>query len=232
MQLEALERQIKECRLCERTLGKYGVVPRPIFGGGIGYPIFLTGQAPGRTEYERNAPFQGDAGKSIKALFEQCGLRNFDRVVYQTSVTKCFPGRRPGSSTDRMPSTREVANCLPFLAQQLDLVGPKLLVCLGGLSWKAFLSMQEADQPGFCSREIGVARPGDVKVPHMVGRRFQWRSTIVLPMIHPAGSANGARSRYPDHDRSSKDLLRASFAEIGVVTSGNSYKGMPLRGTG
>ena len=216
MQLEVLEKQIKECRRCESQLERYGVLPRPIFSGNAGYPIFLLGQAPGRTEYERNAPFQGDAGKTIKALFAKCGLRNFDGVVYQTSVTKCFPGRRLSSSTDRMPSSREVANCLPFLARQLEIVGPKLLVCLGGLSWKAFLSMQEAEQPGFCSREIGLGKPSEVKVPHMVGRRFLWRSTLVLPMIHPAGSANGARAKYPDHDRNSLELLRASFLEIGV----------------
>jgi uracil-DNA glycosylase family 4 len=216
MQLELLEKQIKECRRCESSLGRYGVVPRPIFSGRTDYPIFLLGQAPGRTEYEKNAPFQGDAGKSIKALFAKCGLRNFDNVVYQTSVTKCFPGRRAGSSTDRVPSAAEVANCLPFLAWQLEALGPKLLVCLGGLSWKAFLSMQETDQPGFCSREIGIAKPSEVKVPHMVGRRFHWRSTLVLPMIHPAGSANGARAQYPEQDRNSIELLKASFAEIGV----------------
>lgn len=216
MQLEALEKQIKECRQCEGILGKYGVEPRPIFSGGVGYPIVLVGQAPGRTEYERNAPFQGDAGKSIKALFAEYGVHNFDRVVYQTSVAKCFPGRRPGSSTDRMPSSKEVGNCLPFLVHELEIVKPKLLVCLGGLSWKAFLSMQETDQPGFCHREIGIAKPSEAKVPHMVGRRFLWRSIFVLPMIHPAGSANGARARYPEHDRKSKELLKTSLAEIGV----------------
>ncbi|QEY63796.1 hypothetical protein FXN65_17705 [Metapseudomonas lalkuanensis] len=214
--LSSLEECIKVCRKCERTLTKFGVEPRPIFSGGTGYPIFLLGQAPGKTEYERRAPFQGDAGKSIKAQFTACGLSNFERTVYQTSVTKCFPGRRPGSSTDRMPTAAEVKNCQPFLEQQLALVRPKLLVCLGGLSWTAFLSMQEAAEPGFCLREIGIERPRDVKLPHMVGRRFQWHSMLVLPMIHPAGSANGARSRYPDHDQESKALLAQSLIELGL----------------
>lgn len=216
--LDALEERISACRLCEGTLSKYGVQPRPIFHGGAGYPVFLLGQAPGRTEYERGKPFQGDAGRSIRALFAQCGLHDFDRVVYQTSVTKCFPGRRAGSSTDRMPGRCEVANCLPFLARQLELVRPRLLVCLGGLSWKAWLSMQEADQPGFCVRELGVARPGDARVPHVVGRRFCWGSTVVLPMIHPAGSANGARARFPEHDAGSKALLATLLVELGVIS--------------
>lgn len=216
MSLSILEMEIKSCRRCESTLCKYGVVPRPIFSGGIGYPIFLLGQAPGKTEYERNTPFQGDAGKSIRSLFTMCGLRDFEHVVYQTSITKCFPGRSAGSSTDRIPSDGEVENCLPFLIQQLEIVKPKLIVCLGVLSWKTFLRMQEAEQPGFCAREFGISKPNDVKVPHIVGRRFAWRSILVLPMIHPSGSANGARSKHPEHDRKSKELLKVSFAEIGA----------------
>lgn len=216
MTLSLLEKEIQACRKCASTLCKFDVEPRPIFSGNVGYPIFLLGQAPGKTEYERRTPFQGDAGKSIKAQFAACGLSNFERKVYQTSVTKCFPGRRPGAPTDRSPSVIEVKNCLPFLKRQLELVKPKLLVCLGGLSWKAFLSMQEAADPGFCSREIGISRPSDVRVPHMVGHRFQWGSTLVLPLIHPAGSANGARSQYPDHDRESKALLSTSLVELGL----------------
>lgn len=207
---------MNNCRRCEHHLARYGVVPRPIFGGRSSFPIVLVGQAPGRTEYERSAPFQGDAGKSIRALFANCGVTDFDQVVYQTSVTKCFPGRLPGSSTDRMPSAQEVANCLPFLSEQLEAVNPKLIVCLGGLSWRAVLAMLELDFPGFCIKTLKLKNPRAAKVSDVVGRRFTWRNTLVLPMIHPAGSANGSRSKYPEHDRTSKDLLRRSFSEIGL----------------
>jgi uracil-DNA glycosylase len=98
----------------------------------------LIGQAPGPTEYERNAPFQGDAGVSIRALFSACGLKDFDGIVYQTSVTKCFPGRRPKASSDRKPSAQEIKNCSDFLVRQLDLLRPKLIVCLGELAWKSY----------------------------------------------------------------------------------------------
>lgn len=216
MSLSDLGVEISSCRRCESTLCRYGIEPRPVFAGGAGAPVFLIGQAPGKTEYELGKPFQGDAGKTIKSLFVACGLRDFDRVVYQTSVTKCFPGRREGTSADRMPSVREVKNCMPFLKQQLDIVKPKLLVCLGQLSWKAILSMNEADQPGYCARVIGISKPNEAKIPHVVGRRFTWRGSLVIPMIHPAGSANGARSKYPDLDKKSKELLEASFVDIGV----------------
>lgn len=214
--LAALEARIRACRNCEAVLGRYGVVPRPIVHGGATYPIVLLGQAPGRTEYERNAPFQGEAGQSIRALFASLGLRDFDGRVYQTSVTKCFPGRRAGSSTDRLPGGAEVSSCRPFLGEQLDILAPTLLVCLGSLSWKAMLALQEADDPGFCMREIGIRRPAEVRVPHMVGRRFHWRGAVVIPMIHPAGSANGARAMFPEQDRRSRALLGEALAGLGL----------------
>lgn len=61
------------------------------------------------------------------------------------------------------------------LTRQLAAAKPKLLICLGSLSWKAFLLLQEADQPGYCARELGIKAPGEVKVPDIVGRYFWWR---------------------------------------------------------
>lgn len=172
-----LETDIRACTKCEVTLRKFGVVPRPIFHGAAGHPVFLVGQAPGKTEYRLSAAFQGEAGRSIRSLFSQCGVTDFDRFVYQTSVTKCFPGRSDGSSTDRVPSVGEVNNCVPFLVRQLEIVSPRLLICLGGLSWRVFLTIKEEESsPGFCATEIGIVKPTDVRVPHMVGKHFTWQT--------------------------------------------------------
>jgi uracil-DNA glycosylase family 4 len=214
MEIEVLAAKMRACRKCAEQLSKYDVEPRPIFGGRAGLPITLIGQAPGRTEYQRNAPFQGDSGESIRALFKSCGLTDFDSNVYQTSVTKCFPGRRLGSSTDRMPSVSEVENCLPFLERQLGLLRPQLMVCLGSLSWQAYVRIRERTDVGYCQREFGKGRPKELRVPDLVGRSFEWANTVVLPMIHPAGSANGFRAQYPEQDRESKRLLREQVARL------------------
>ena len=212
--LQKLAGEMRSCRRCAGKLSAYGVVPRPIFGGGEGFPIMLIGQAPGTKEYERNAPFQGDAGKSIKALFAACGLIDFDEKVYQTSVTKCFPGRRAKATTDRVPGVGEVDNCSPFLVRQIELLQPKLMVCLGGLSWKAYVSIRETEEQGYCEKQFGKKKPSELRVPDLVGRRFVWKSTTVVPMIHPAGSANGSRADYPGQDRESKRLLREEIQRI------------------
>ena len=68
--LTRLEKEIRSCRKCAGILSKYGVVPRPIFRGSAGFLIMRIGQAPGPTEYERYAPFQGDARRSIRSLYQ------------------------------------------------------------------------------------------------------------------------------------------------------------------
>jgi uracil-DNA glycosylase family 4 len=212
--LVRLEEEIRSCRKCAGILSKYNVVTRPIFRGDAGFPIMLIGQAPGPTEYECNAPFQGDAGASIRSLFSACGLTDFDGIVYQTSVTKCFPGRRPMASSDRKPSAEEVRNCLGFLTRQLDLLRPKLIVWLGELAWKSCVSIREQEEPGYCQQAFARRSPGDLRVPDLVGRRFSWRGATVIPMIHPSGSANGARARYPVQDNESKLLLRNEIERL------------------
>ena len=177
----------------------------------------LIGQAPGPREYERHLPFQGDAGASIRALFVACGLNDFDGIVYQTSVTKCFPGRRQNSSSDRKPGAHEVRNCLGFLRRQLELLRPKFIVCLGELAWKSYVSIREQEEPGYCLQEFAKCRPNDLRLPDLVGKRFSWRGAAVIPMIHPSGSANGARAQYPAQDDESKRLLRHEIERLHLI---------------
>jgi uracil-DNA glycosylase len=205
--LDQLAGEMRSCRKCVTILGRYGVEPRPIFHGGAGQPILLIGQAPGKTEYERNAPFQGEAGDTIRSLLESCGLRDFDRKVYQTSVTKCFPGRNKKESGDRAPSAREIANCSRFLVQQLSSLQPKLVVCLGMPAAKAYVVMREREEAGYCRATFGKASTGDLRVPDLVGHRFMWKGASIVPMIHTSPRANDSRSRYADLDWESKRLL-------------------------
>ncbi len=83
MNLISLENEIKQCNICKSILEIYNINPKPIFSGFKKADILLIGQAPGITEYKVGKPFQGSAGESIKKLFKECGLHNFDDLVYQ-----------------------------------------------------------------------------------------------------------------------------------------------------
>jgi DNA polymerase len=97
--------------------------------GNLNSPVVFIGEAPGKTEDEVGIPFVGAAGKLLEEALEQIGWNRED--VYITNVVKCRP---PGN---RDPSPEEVAEHESFLARELDLIQPQLIVLLGrhALHW-------------------------------------------------------------------------------------------------
>jgi len=208
-----IESSISKCVACKKILSKYGVTPKPIFSGELESPIMLLGQAPGITEYKTGKPFQGRAGQSIKNLFSKVGVLEFDRFIYQTSITKCFPGRKANTSVDRQPSKVEIDNCNTFLIQQIKIINPKIIVCLGMLAWKALILLKETNEPGFCqknySKPISKLTTGDI-----VGKLFEYKGISIIAMIHPSGAANGARVKNKENHEKSILLLENKIKNL------------------
>ena len=95
----------------------------------------FVGEAPGAEEDRRGLPFVGKAGQLLDRMLAAIGL---DRTsVYITNV---LPWRPPGN---RNPTPEEIAVCLPFVERQIELVAPRLLVLVGGISAKSLLSRTE-----------------------------------------------------------------------------------------
>jgi len=126
--------------------------------------IMLVGEAPGGDEDRIGRPFVGRAGQLLDRMLASIGL---DRTkVYIANVV---PWRPPGNRT---PTPQETAACLPFIRRQIALVGPRLLVSLGGSATQTLLGAKE-----------GITRT-----------RGAWRDYVAddgatirtLPMFHPA----------------------------------------------
>lgn len=213
MSLQQIESSMRNCTSCKEILSKYEVIPRPIFFGSKESLIMLIGQAPGITEYKTGKPFQGSAGKSIINLFKNCGIEDFNSIVYQTSVTKCFPGRALNTSVDRKPSNTEVINCLPFLSQQISIIKPKIIVCLGMLAWKALIVMKEKESEGFCESTYSKSAL-KLTTSDIVGKRFLYKNIPVIAMIHPSGAANGARAKNKEQHEESIEIFTKEINEV------------------
>ena len=99
--------------------------------GPIGAPLMFVGEAPGREEDEAGRPFVGRSGKLLNKMIAAIGLKREE--VYITNV---IPWRPPGNRT---PSPIETATCEVFVRREIALVGPKLLVPLGGPAAKTLL---------------------------------------------------------------------------------------------
>lgn len=90
--------------------------------------IMLVGEAPGRDEDIQGLPFVGRSGQLLDRMLASIGLSR--DTVYISNV---LPWRPPGNRT---PTPAETAMCLPFILRHIELVGPKVLVCIGGVSAK------------------------------------------------------------------------------------------------
>lgn len=159
---------MRRCRKCGLPKGVSAV-----FGRFDSPRWMLVGQAPGKREVLLGRPFAGAAGRRLfqwlaDADFTEEQFRSF---CYVTAMMKCFPGG--GERGDLKPSRQQVANCAPWLEQELALVRPDVLIPVGQLAIERFL--------------------GKARLEELVGRRFRRRIAervvTVIPLPHPSGAS-------------------------------------------
>jgi uracil-DNA glycosylase len=107
---------------------------------GVGNPdadLMFIGEAPGADEDARGEPFVGRAGQLLTRIIETMGFSRAE--VYIANVLKCRPDMPRGSSGNRPPTPDEMQTCLPYLAEQIDIIKPKVLVALGATAVEGLL---------------------------------------------------------------------------------------------
>jgi len=124
----------------------------------------VIGEGPGREEDLTGRPFVGRAGRLLDELLASVDLRRED--VYVTNVIKDRAATQAVPPRDRPPTPSELSACAPWLATQLSLLRPRVVVTLGRAALAAFL-------PG--------ARIKDVH-----GRPQEGRGRTILPLYHPS----------------------------------------------
>jgi uracil-DNA glycosylase len=97
--------------------------------------LMLIGEAPGRDEDLKGKPFVGRAGQLLDRMLAAIGLS--EEHVY---ITNTVYWRPPGNRT---PTPQEIEACAPFLARQIELLSPDVLVLLGGAAAKNILGVAE-----------------------------------------------------------------------------------------
>jgi DNA polymerase len=97
--------------------------------------VMFIGEAPGRDEDLQGKPFVGRAGQLLDRMLASIGLG--EEQVY---ITNTIYWRPPGNRT---PTPEEIEACAPFLARQIELLSPQLLVLLGGAAAKTLLGVSD-----------------------------------------------------------------------------------------
>jgi len=120
LSIEELNFQIYACKKCRLWQGAKHSVPGE---GPLNAKIMLIGQNPGAEEDETGRPFVGRAGKFLTKVLAENGIKREDLFI--TNIVKHL------SPQNRKPYADEVEACLPYLATQVSIIKPKIIVLLG-----------------------------------------------------------------------------------------------------
>jgi DNA polymerase len=110
-----------------------------VFGEGKSHaPLLLVGEQPGNEEDLAGHPFVGPAGRLLDEALEAAGIDR--KQAYVTNVVKHFKWEPRGKRRiHAKPAAPEIAACIPWLTAELELVKPRVLVCLGATASQTLL---------------------------------------------------------------------------------------------
>jgi uracil-DNA glycosylase len=162
--IASLQRDNRVCRACVEA--GYPLESLPVVSGYEGQRAYMFGQAPGIVEGQERRPWRGRAGVTLRRWLE-LDEDEFYATFYCASVTRCFPGRAPSGRGDRTPTPPEQELCAFWRRWEFELLGPRLIVAVGGLAIKWLLGRSGLDE--------------------CVGGRFEVGDATVVPLPHPSG---------------------------------------------
>lgn len=125
--LAKIAKEIERCPICSTSgLGK--LVPGE---GSNNADLVFIGEAPGKTEIQTGRPFVGRAGKLLRSLLDQVGIKHED--VFITSAVKYLP------KNYITPKPKDIEHGRIHLFKQLAVIKPKVVVLLGNVAAQAVL---------------------------------------------------------------------------------------------
>lgn len=183
--LEALRETIGDCGRCKLHLGRNKLV----FGeGNPRARLVFVGEGPGRDEDLAGRPFVGEAGKLLDRIIKAMGLDRGE--VYICNVVKCRPPK------NRDPEGDEVSQCLTFLEQQIQVIQPEVICCLGRVACQSLLA-------------------DDFKIKSGRGKWHSYLGIPVMPTFHPAYLL-----RYPSEKRQVWEDVKEIMKHLGLEVKG------------
>ena len=153
---EALQQRCLNCQACGLAQTRNNVV------FGVGDPqaeVLFVGEAPGEREDALGQPFVGRAGELLDDMLAMIGLHR--SRIYITNSIKCRPPH------NRDPLNTEKEACAGYLQRQLQLMQPKIIVCLGRIS------------------AMEMIKP-DFKITREHGQFFEKNGMLMTAIYHPA----------------------------------------------
>ena len=185
IELPALSQAAATCQGC--TL--YCNATQTVFGEGPANAIVMfVGEQPGDQEDRAGKPFVGPSGKVLDAALQEAGIPR--EKTYVTNAVKHFKWEPRGQRRiHSKPSSREIAACRPWLEAEIQVVRPRVIVCLGATAAQSLLG----------SAFRLTQHRGEVI------KDSKWAPNV-LATLHPSSIL-----RLPDHD--AREAARRSFVQ-------------------
>ena len=181
---EELKAACRDCTACPLCETRHNVV----FGvGPENARILFVGEGPGQQEDLTGVPFVGAAGQLLDQMLSIIDLGRFN--CYIANIVKCRPPR------NRDPQQEEQAMCFPYLDNQIDLLDPKIIVCLGRIAAQKLIAP-------------------DFRITSQHGNWIHRQDRCYMAMYHPSALLRDVYKRPETFD----DLLslREKLRELGM----------------
>jgi DNA polymerase len=181
--LETVAGQIRLCTTCPLHRNRTQAVP----GEGVSRPLVLVvGEGPGAEEDLTGRPFVGKAGQLLDRMLASIGLFR-DKNCFIANVVKCRP------PNNREPLPEEAAACVPFLARQISILKPRVILGAGRTAVQTLLET---------AASLGSLR----------GRFTDYKGIPLLPTYHPSALLRDESKKRPAWE--DLKLLRVKLAEL------------------
>jgi DNA polymerase len=184
------------CRACRLWRN----ATQTVFGEGTAAAeVMMVGEQPGDREDQVGEPFVGPAGKLLDKALDEAAIDR--RMVYMTNVVKHFKFEPRGKRRiHKKPAAEEIAACRPWLQSELEVVKPRVLVCLGATAAQALLGRTfrltqhrgefvESDLAPLVTATVhpsAVLRAPDEEARHQEYQRFVQDLKVVARELTPA----------------------------------------------
>lgn len=154
---EELEQACKACQKCSLCQTRHNVV----FGvGNKNSEVLFIGEGPGENEDLQGEPFVGRGGQLLDKMLNAVDLDR-NKNIYIANIVKCRPPQ------NRDPLQEEQEACIDWLRNQVALMKPKIIVCLGRIA------------------AMKIIKP-DMKITKEHGIFFEKKGITMMATLHPA----------------------------------------------
>ena len=182
---EELKSACLNCNKCELCKGRTNLV----FGvGNENSKVMFIGEGPGENEDLQGEPFVGRSGQLLDKMLAAVDLDRHTNI-YIANIVKC----RPPKNRDPLPEEQDI--CIDWLRNQVKLIEPKIIVCLGRIA------------------AMKLIKP-DMKITKEHGIFFEKSGVLMMATLHPAALLRNPNNKPGAFDDFIK--LRDKIKELGL----------------